>query len=102
MRETPTHLANAQTIAPNPVKYLVHHAGFVRHHLIAGLASPHMLVDVAVAIGRSAAHMHHTGARGMSFPATMAFDNLGPLILGPHPLHVEQQIIFRAAAQLPV
>jgi len=46
--------------------------------------------------------MHHTGARGMSFPATMAFDNLGPLILGPHPLHLEQQIIFRAAAQLPV
>jgi len=46
--------------------------------------------------------MHHTDARGMSFPATMAFDNLGPLILGPHPWHLEQQSIIRAAAHLPV
>jgi hypothetical protein len=38
----------------------------------------------------------------MSFPATMAFDHLGALILRHPPLHLEQQIIFRAAAQLAV
>jgi hypothetical protein len=32
----------------------------------------------------------------------MAFDNLSPLLLGHHPLHLEQQSIFRAAAPLAV
>jgi hypothetical protein len=32
----------------------------------------------------------------------MAFDNLGPLVLGHPPLPLEPQIICRAAAQLPV
>jgi hypothetical protein len=65
VRETPTHLANAQTSAPDPGKHLAHHAGFVRHNLLAGWASTHMLVDVAGTRGRPAEHMHHTGACGM-------------------------------------
>jgi hypothetical protein len=40
--------------------------------------------------------------RGMQFPPAMLFDNFGPLILGHQALHLEQQIIFRAATSLPV
>jgi hypothetical protein len=32
----------------------------------------------------------------------MAFDNLRALILGHHALHLQQQVVFRAPAQLPV
>jgi hypothetical protein len=98
VREAPTHLANAQAIAPNPVKHVAHHPGFVRDNLITGLSSTRMLVDRAIAIGSPTEHIHHASACGMQFPPAMTFDNLGPLILGHHALHLEQEIIFRAAA----
>ena len=100
--EAPTHLANAQPIVPHPVKHLAHHAGFVRDNLIAGLASTRMLVDIAIAIGRPTEHIHDARACRMQFPPAVAFDNLGPFILGHHALDLEEEIIFRAAAQLAV
>jgi hypothetical protein len=38
----------------------------------------------------------------MEFAPAVAFENLGPFILGHHPLHLEQQIIFRAPPELAV
>jgi hypothetical protein len=101
-REAPPPRTQAQTIASNPGQPLAHHARCVRAHLSARLAAPHRLGDGAVTLGRPAEPMPHTGARGMSCPATMAFDHLGPRLLGPHPWPLAPQSIFRAAAQLPV
>ena len=52
-------------VAADPVEDLADHPGFVRKHFIAGLAPAGMLVNIAVAIGRSAEHIHHPSACGM-------------------------------------
>ena len=70
--------------------------------MLTRLASTQMLVDIAIAVGRPTAHMHDAHAGCMPLPPAMPFANLGPLILGHHPLHVEEEIIFRAAAQFPI
>jgi hypothetical protein len=102
LREAPTHLAKAQPLASHPLKHLAHYTGFVRDPLIAGLASPCMLVDIALAIGCATEHMHDTRTGRMSFAPAVAFDPLGPLVLGHHALHLEQAGGFRAAPQCAV
>ena len=97
-REASTPLANAQPIASHPVKDLAHHAGFVRAKLIAGLPSPRMLVDIAIALGRATEHVHDARAGRRQFPSAVAFDHLGPRILGHHALPLEEESVFRAAA----
>src|SRR6266571_3720839 len=34
--------------------------------------------------------------------SSVALDDLGPLILGDHPLHLQEQVVFRTLAQGPV
>jgi hypothetical protein len=46
--------------------------------------------------------MHDACAGRMQFSSAVAFDTLGPLILGQHALHLEEEISFRAAAQCAV
>ena len=87
---------------PTHVKDLADHAGFIRDNLIASLPAPLMLGDIAVAIGRPAQHIDRAGSGRVALAPAMAFDNLGALILGHHALHLQQQVVFRAAAQLPV
>jgi hypothetical protein len=38
----------------------------------------------------------------MQLAPPMPFENLGPLILGHHPLDLEQQIVLRAAPQFTI
>src|SRR5262249_59449899 len=85
-----------------PGKDLAAHAGFVRDDLIAGLPTPFVLGHIAVPIGGPAEPMHHANPRGMALATPMALDDLGSLILGNHPLHLQEQVIFRALAQGPV
>ena len=55
-----------------------------------------MLVDVAVAVRRATEHIDRSLTGRVEFAPAMAFENLGPFVLGHHPLHLEQQIIFWA------
>jgi hypothetical protein len=96
-RETATHLANGHTVPAYPVEDLADDAGFVREHLIAGLAPAGMLINIAVAIGGPRQHIDEAGPCRMQLAPPMPFDNLGPLIFGHHALHLAQQIILRAA-----
>ena len=97
--EPPTDLANRQAVASDPGKDLADHTGLVRDQLIAGLATPLILGDIAVPVGRAAQHIHRPDMRGMPLPASVPFDNLGAFILGNHALHLQEQVIFRTVAQ---
>ena len=76
--------------------------GFLRENLIARLATARMLVNIAIAIRRPAQDIDHAGPGGMQLAPPMPFENLGPLILGHHPLDLEQQIVLRAAPQCTI
>src|SRR5215831_3871248 len=102
LRQPATDLANRQAVAADPGKDLADHAGFVRQDLIAGLPPSLVLGHIAVPIGRAAQHLHRPDAGRMPLPTPVAFDDLGALILGNHPLHWQEQIIFGTLAQGPV
>ena len=84
--EAPTALPNWQAIATNPGKDVADPLGFVRDQRIPCLSPAGILRHLAIAIGRTAAHMHHAGPCGMPLAPPMAFDELGALILRAHPL----------------
>ena len=100
--ETATHLANGHTVPTHPVEDLADDPGFLREDLIARLAPSGMLVDIAVAIRRPAQDIDLAGPCGMQLAPPMPFENLGPLILGHHPLDLEQQIVLRATPQFAI
>ncbi len=83
----------------DPVKDLADHAGFVREDLIAGLPTPLVLGHIAVPIGGAAEHVHRPDPGRMALATPVTLDDLGPLILGNHPLHLQQQVVFRALPQ---
>src|SRR5215468_5258164 len=86
LREATADLPNGQTIAANPVKHLADQLGFGRDDLVPRLPPTRILRHIAVAIGRPAEHIHGTSMRGMPLATAVAFDDLGALILGDHPL----------------
>lgn len=100
--QTPTDLANAQAFTADPRKDLADHPGFLEDNVIAGLPTPRMLVDVAIALRGPAEDIHHPRSRRMPLPSAMPFDNLGALIFRHHPLHLEQQIVFWAPPELTI
>jgi hypothetical protein len=78
------------------------HAGLLREEVIARLASAVMLADVAVARGRATEPIDRPQTGRVEFAPAVPFDNLGPFIVGHHPLHLEEQIIVRAPPELAV
>jgi hypothetical protein len=101
-RKPPTDLADGQAVAADPVKHLADHPDFVWYQLIARLPTPLILGNVTVPIGSPAEDVHGACPGRIELAAPMAFDNLRALILGHHALHLQQQVVFRAPAQLPV
>jgi hypothetical protein len=88
--ETATHLANRPTVLAYPGDDLADHAGFVREHLLAGLATSGRLSHRAVAIRGPSQALDDAGPCRMQLAPPMPFDHLGPLILGQPALHLEQ------------
>jgi hypothetical protein len=101
-REPATDLANRQAVAADPVKPLADQSGFLWNEVRARLSTPLVCRDVAVAIGRSAEHMHRAHPRRMPLATAVAFHDLGALRLGDPPLHRQEEVVFRALAQRPV
>jgi hypothetical protein len=100
--EAPTDCPNRQALAADPGKDLADHLGFSRDKLIPRLSPAGILRHLAIPIGRPAEHIHHAGPRGISLATPRAFDDLGALILGDHPLDLQEQVLFRALASGPV
>jgi hypothetical protein len=98
LSEAPTDLPNGQAIATDPGKYLADEPGFIRDHFISRLSPARILCDIAVAIGRTAEDIHDSRPGGVPLAAPMPFDNFGPFILGDHPLHLQEEVIFRTLA----
>ena len=100
--QPPTDLPNRQAVVADPGKDLADHAGFVRDDLIAGLPTALVLGHIAVPIGGAAEHIDRPDLGRMALATPMPLDDLGPLILGNHPLHLQQQVVFGALPQGPV
>jgi hypothetical protein len=91
-----------QTLLAHPGKYLLNHARLVQHNLKPSLATPVVLGDIAIAIGCRAEDADTAATGGMQLAAATAIQDLGALIFGDDPLHLQQQVILGTAAQFAV
>src|SRR5262249_2784518 len=86
--QPPTDFSYRRAVVADPAKDLTAHARFVRDDLIAGLPTPLVLGHIMVPIGGAAEHVHRTDAGRLALATPMTLDDLGPLVLGNHPLHL--------------
>jgi hypothetical protein len=98
LHEASADLADREPVASHPRKDLAHHPRLLGKHVITRLAATVVLGNIAVAIRRAAEDIDGPCTGGVEFPPAVALDNLGSLIFGHHPLHLQQQIIFGAAS----
>src|SRR5262249_36743935 len=104
--ETATHLANRHTVPAHPVKDLTDDPCFVRV-AVGGTLAPRPAAPTCLRTSRTAPAPPRQPSPPprpppLPLPPPMPFDNLGPLILGHHPLDLEQQIVLRAAPQFTI
>ena len=99
LREPAADLPNRLAVASHPVKDLADKAGFVGHDLIPRVPPTDILRNIAVPIRCSAEYVHNARLRRMPLAPSVAFNDCGPLLLGKHPLDLQEQVIFRALAQ---
>ena len=60
------------------------------------------LADVAIPVGSLAEDTDRAVASRVHLPAPAPLEDLGPLIFGDHPLHLEQQLLLRLIADLVI
>src|SRR3954463_4341550 len=85
---------DAQALRGVPCVGLAHHRRFGLENFVArrpGIA----LADVEVAVGRAAQYVDLPLAGGRRLAAPGPFEDLAPLVLGEHPLKLEQEPILR-------
>src|SRR4051812_14442250 len=95
-------LAQAQPLQPDPGEDLPDRGRLLGDNLEAGHAATLILGDVAVAERRGGERAEQAGARRMAAPAPTAFQNLGALVLGDHPLDLQQQVVLGRAGDRAV
>ncbi len=100
--QPPADLPDAQAVAPDPVEDLPHHGGLRLDHLVAGQAAARGPARVAIAVRGVGQDAHGPLASGMALAPPAALDDLGPLVLGNHPLDLEQQVVLRRPAERAV
>jgi hypothetical protein len=61
-----------------------------------------MTANVTVSVGRAAQRAHRPGARGVPTAAAATLENLGALVLGDHPLYLQQQVVLRRSPNGPI
>ena len=91
-------LADRGALLPDPVEDLADHARLLEHDLVARGPAALVLPDVAVAVRRARQDADDAGLGAMPFATAAALQDLGPLILGHHALHLEQQSVLRRVA----
>jgi hypothetical protein len=65
-------------------------------------ATSRKFADVPVPVGRSAEHVYRSTPSRVPLPPSAPLGDLGPLVLGHHPLHLEEKILFRGPADRTV
>jgi len=100
--EPATHLADRASIECNPDEKLSYNLGLSLVDLVAGLAASFVFPDVTITVGRAAQHVYRPRLRRVPLPPAAAFENLGSLIFGHHPLNLEQQILLGRLADVVV
>jgi hypothetical protein len=100
--QPPADLTDRAAVAPDPGEDLPHHARLVLDDLVRRLAAALAPADVAVAVGRAAQDVHRAAARRVELAAAAALEDLGPLVLGDHALHLQEEIVFWRAPQLAI
>ena len=85
--------ADGHLVLAVAAEHLAHDLGFVFDDLVAGLGDV-AATDVAVAVGGAAENVDHTGPSPKSLAAPGPFDDQGPLVLGHHPLELQQHLVF--------
>jgi hypothetical protein len=67
--------------------------------LVPRLPAAFLLADVAVTIRSAAEHADLAAAGRVQLAAANPFANLGAFVLGDDPLHLQEQVTFRALPQ---
>jgi hypothetical protein len=102
LHEPATDVADRTSLTAAPREDLVDHTGLIRDEVIVCVAPTVMLGDGAVALWRATEHLDRPHPGRMEFAPSVAFNHLGPFVLGHHPWHLEPQSIFRATPSFAV
>jgi hypothetical protein len=100
--QPPADLADRRAFLPDPGEDLAHHARLLQHDLVARLPAALGLPYISIPIWCGRQHADGTGVGGMAFAATTTLEDLGPLILRDHALHLEEERILGGLARCPV
>ncbi|MCM8738663.1 hypothetical protein M5E06_31635 [Azospirillum sp. A1-3] len=92
------NLTQAQAIQADPGKHQAYPAGFVGNHLDTRHSTAFVFGDVAIAERGFAQGADLPGASGVPTAASATFQDLGALVLGDHPLDLEQEVVFGTGA----
>jgi hypothetical protein len=100
--QTPADFFDRQPIAANPLEQLLHYDRLVRDNLIGGRARAGVLGYIPISKWSAAQYVHTAAPRCVTLAAPTSFEDLGTLVLGDHPLHLQQQVFFGRNADGPV
>jgi len=92
----------SRPLLPDPGEDVAHHARFLQHDLVACLPAALGLPDIAIPIGRGRQHAHRPGVRRVPLATPTTLQDLGPLILRDHALHLEEERVLGGLARGPV
>ena len=95
-------LSPRQPVVADPGTDRTDHARFVRDARRAGLPAALVCGHRAVPRGGSAEDIDRPDPCCMARATSMTRDDFGPLILGHHPVHLQQQVVFWALPQGPI
>ena len=85
-RQAPHDFADRGALPSDPLEDLAHHTGLLRHDLEAGCPATLVPTEVPVTVGCAGEHTHDASLRAVPLTTPAALEDLGPLILGHHPL----------------
>ena len=101
-QQPPAHPGERPALLPDPGEDLADHAGGVVVDVVPRLAAAGLSADVAVTEGRAGQHADGARPGAVPLPAAAALEHLRPLVLGEHPLQLQQQGVLGAVADRPV
>ena len=92
------HLTRTQAIVTNPLEDQPDDLSLLLDDLVAGDPATVAPADVAVAVGSTGQGADRALLGGMALVPSAALEDLRPLILCQHALHLEEQVVLRRRA----
>ena len=100
--EPAADLVDAGPVPADPGEGLAHHPRLLQQDLVARLARAILLADVPVPERRAAEHAHRARLGPVALAPAAALEDLRALVLGDHPLHLQQEVVLRGLPERPV